>query len=732
MPDKKELELILDKLQNEDSVCYVGDKQKDFTNLKDDVFLICSNAMQYNAPDTIYFRQARAIQDVARRKFQDIRDSMKCSETEQRYEEQDKLKSIEKKTPPTLCKPVPEPLVSDISSGATPASAAETCTAPSAVIGVEKSGTISGVLDGNSSLGESKQEKTDDFSAKCSPSRIGRKIALVDENRRATYNVSLDEQPAVESDFVLSVFEDEQKRLVPVGPDAKHLYAKSLARFAGSFGPIAWKIASKSIEKVLPAGMKFGPGWVGEYEPPPATFLTHLNQNQRLSKSEICHARTDVNEKVPEMKNAEQNLKSSSKQSGLKNQINTAAPTKASHPGKGITYDDPRGRKAVFFGVSSSAEARVSETGPQMQNLNSNSMNCGFMNQMSNGISCGASIHVKEESPSEEPTDNRQAIFLSNDRTPPSTGINSPQLGNQSAVEFTKAPTIASRPSQISNPSSKLTKSSFRGNFLRDSNYMPSEMQQQLEANSFQRGNNALGMAIEEMNNETRLNNPMSFFSINQTGVKDGIGRGNNHNQTSNDPFKFAVSSGNLNQQNSPTTSVSKLNHRGKMSNQQNCSSSGIGNLNQSMPSILPMSRENCSPATSAAARAWMSVGTSATWKSANGKHTSDNPVWNTPTSASHINGDFMIRPGNLPIQVFNEASHDRNKGLVIFPQLIPTDLLKFQSHPLWQGLSPRPQTKQRDNLPPDLNIGYQPPGSPVQPSPSVMDSQQPDLALQL
>lgn len=28
-----------------------------FFELQDDVFLICSNAMQYNAPDTIYFRQ---------------------------------------------------------------------------------------------------------------------------------------------------------------------------------------------------------------------------------------------------------------------------------------------------------------------------------------------------------------------------------------------------------------------------------------------------------------------------------------------------------------------------------------------------------------------------------------------------------------------------------------------------------------------------------------------------
>ncbi|ONM57638.1 DNA-binding bromodomain-containing protein [Zea mays] len=47
---------------------------RSFEQFEDDVFLICSNAMQYNAPDTIYFRQAHSIQELARKKFQELRD----------------------------------------------------------------------------------------------------------------------------------------------------------------------------------------------------------------------------------------------------------------------------------------------------------------------------------------------------------------------------------------------------------------------------------------------------------------------------------------------------------------------------------------------------------------------------------------------------------------------------------------------------------------------------------
>lgn len=46
-------------------------------------------------------------------------------------------------------------------------------------------------------------------------------------------------------------------------------YARSLARFAANIGPVSWRIAALRIQRSLPAGVKFGPGWVGENDVAP-------------------------------------------------------------------------------------------------------------------------------------------------------------------------------------------------------------------------------------------------------------------------------------------------------------------------------------------------------------------------------------------------------------------------------------------------------------------------------
>lgn len=57
------------------------------------------------------------------------------------------------------------------------------------------------------------------------------------------------------------------------------VYARSLARYAANLGPVAWKLASKKIETVLPPGVQYGPGWVGDNGTPISI------ENQRLSNS---------------------------------------------------------------------------------------------------------------------------------------------------------------------------------------------------------------------------------------------------------------------------------------------------------------------------------------------------------------------------------------------------------------------------------------------------------------
>lgn len=55
---------------------------------------------------------------------------------------------------------------------------------------------------------------------------------------------------------------------IQVGLHSEHGYARSLARFAANLGPVVWKVASKKFSSVLPPGVKFGPGLVGENASP--------------------------------------------------------------------------------------------------------------------------------------------------------------------------------------------------------------------------------------------------------------------------------------------------------------------------------------------------------------------------------------------------------------------------------------------------------------------------------
>lgn len=53
-----------------------------------------------------------------------------------------------------------------------------------------------------------------------------------------------------------------------VGLHLEYAYARSLARFAAKLGPIGWLLTAQKIQRVLPPGTKFGPGWVADGEAP--------------------------------------------------------------------------------------------------------------------------------------------------------------------------------------------------------------------------------------------------------------------------------------------------------------------------------------------------------------------------------------------------------------------------------------------------------------------------------
>ncbi|XP_030552676.1 uncharacterized protein LOC115756846 [Rhodamnia argentea] len=309
LPDKKLLVFILERLQKKDTYGVfsepvdpkelpdyheviehpmdfgtvrkklAGGAYANLEQFEKDVFLICSNAMQYNAPDTIYFRQARAIQELANKNFENLRQDSDDNEPEQ--------KVVRRGRPPTknLKRPVGRPPLdragSEFSSDATLATGGENTT-PS-TYDLRKGPSYAGKygpinLSGRLHYGsrnndiyaspflEKRHDRNDEYAGllyKGSSAKHDRKQAISTENRRNTYS-QFPPSACGHEPSVLTTFSKERKQLMAVGLHPDHSYARSLARFAANLGPVAWKVASKRIERSLPAGVKFGPGWVGE------------------------------------------------------------------------------------------------------------------------------------------------------------------------------------------------------------------------------------------------------------------------------------------------------------------------------------------------------------------------------------------------------------------------------------------------------------------------------------
>ncbi|CAO2833722.1 unnamed protein product [Amaranthus hypochondriacus] len=227
LPDKKLLLLILDKLQKKDTRAAfaepvdpeelpdyheVIEKPMDFDTvrkkllggvylfleqLEDDINLICSNAMQYNALSSIYYRQARAIQDLLKKEFDTFRQNGGLADApikprRGRPPGSRNLKKLRESSPP-------ERNVREPSSDATPASREttafrETTASREPPASQEEDAARSGNY--NLRKGPSLYrfprylETCFDFSASSSksiPAKYGKKSFGSDESRRETY-----------------------------------------------------------------------------------------------------------------------------------------------------------------------------------------------------------------------------------------------------------------------------------------------------------------------------------------------------------------------------------------------------------------------------------------------------------------------------------------------------------------------------------------------------------------
>lgn len=222
--------------------------------LEADIYLICSNAMEYNAPSTIYFRQARSIQELAKKEFEALRQDGGNNEppTKPRRGRPPGSRNMKKLLESPLDRGAGES-----SSDATPVSRDDDAVRSNSY----------NLRKGPSLYRFPRNlESSFDFTASASksmPMKYGDKQYASEESKREPYN-PFEECGSGQDPSLSSIFRAFDKKLISVGLDFEHSYARSLAKFARDLGPVVWRIVSKKLRSVLPPGVEFGPGWVGE------------------------------------------------------------------------------------------------------------------------------------------------------------------------------------------------------------------------------------------------------------------------------------------------------------------------------------------------------------------------------------------------------------------------------------------------------------------------------------
>ncbi|CAL5335695.1 unnamed protein product [Camellia sinensis] len=722
LPDKKLLELILDKLQKKDTYGVyaepadpeelpdyheVIEHPMDFATVRkklgngsystleqfewSDVFLICTNAMQYNSSDTIYHKQALCIQELAKRKFQRLRTETEHDEKELKSEQKTRPNSLAKKpVKPPMSRTAQEPVGSDFSSGATLATAGDfqSCSNATPAGGFERLANVEGPVEGNTSLIDNNVDKAEDLQVRGLLSRSGRKPFIHDENRRATYNIS--NQPVVRSESIFTTFDGEIKQLVAVGLHADHSYARSLARFAATLGPVAWKVASKRIEQALPPGFKFGRGWVGDYEPPPTPvlLLENCSQNEAVFLAKLnCTSDARKDEKT------------------------SKAPVPVQeHP---ISFPTLESKLSSFGAavtkptVSLTASAPVPAKEQSARVVNLEVKQPSFTN--------AASANYQQKSPRFRNNGPEKKVVKQVELNCPPTST------NQNTREFVADQQI---PNGLDVPASQSKES-----VSRNRNLSKSVPVKQQENNGFVTGglpNGKIASNSSERNRTVSLSSDMTYFP---RGQEQGL----------SDPAQLM-----------------RMLAENAQKQQKSSNYSPIDNPSV-MPSVPSSRRDDSNNAAAAAARAWMSIGAGGSTSVAENIITHKNqisvdslynPSRELQSQISRFRGEFPVSgmhfqpaKNSFPLQTFatqpvrmGNESQFQNRPMGS-PQVVTADLSRFQVQSPWRGLNlqGQPIQQKRESLPPDLNIGFQPLGSPVGQSSGVpVDSQQPDLALQL
>ncbi|GAB2260621.1 hypothetical protein Droror1_Dr00011476 [Drosera rotundifolia] len=315
LPDKALLVLILDKLQKKDKrrvfakpvdpkelpdYLDIVENPMDFSTIRNkldgglyfsleqleaDVYLICTNAMKYNAPSTMFFRQARSIQALAKVEFDKLIQGGDTPE-EQPNSDTEPLPKPRRGRPPgsRTKKKSPEsspldhvaPGFSSIATHATEGDDVSRLShynlrnGPSLLKHnyVDESSRVLNV--GRIVESRSKSPGSLDFGQRAE--KDSSQMASSSKSCRTQFEHKDSRRSAHSQPFLLPTngnpsahrtVGEEIQQLVPVELLSHHGYARSLARFAADLGLVARKIASEKIRSILSPGVEFGPGWVG-------------------------------------------------------------------------------------------------------------------------------------------------------------------------------------------------------------------------------------------------------------------------------------------------------------------------------------------------------------------------------------------------------------------------------------------------------------------------------------
>lgn len=467
-----------------------------------------------------------------------------------------------------------------------------------------------------------------------------------------------------------------------------------MARFAASLGSAAWKVAAQRIEQALPAETKFGRGWVGEYEPLPTPVL--MIENRTLKKPAFFTNSQCTNDANKDDK------------------VSTASVSAREHP---FTNHNLEGKSPLFGKVGTGPTTTgTSSLLPAKEEhiIGKQSLFSSPGTRPTSSISVG---HQQQNLPAR--------IFVEPDKkVSKQVELNGTPSPNQSRADF-----AAHR--QVSNcselPDSKSIESISRN---RNLSHLVSFKQPDRMV--------ATGPPKEKATGNSLDANRMVTSSLDS--FINPIVRAANyfpHGQ------EYGVSD--------PVQLMRILTE--KAQNQQKSSKISTVDVQPVVPPVPSSRREDSGNAATAAARAWMSIGAGGFKPENTSIHKNQisadflyNPNRDRQPQVSLSRGEYPVSQmqfqpdaNSFPLHSFvpphvrigNEAQFQNQH--IMFPQLATADLSRVQGgQSLWRGPQMQPRQKQ-ESLPPDLNIGFQPTGSPVRQSSSVLvDSQQPDLALQL